>query len=35
VRAGFYGLDVERRVVFGLRRARRALRLEPPSPVED
>lgn len=35
VRAGFYGLDVERRVVFGLHRARRALRLEHPSPVED
>jgi hypothetical protein len=35
VRTGFYGLDVERRAVLGLRRARKALRVEPPTPVED
>jgi hypothetical protein len=35
VRAGFYGLDLERSAVVGLRRARKALRLEPVSPVED
>ena len=35
VRTGFYGLDLERRAVLGLRRARKALRLEPPTPVED
>ncbi len=35
VRTGFYGLDLERRAVLGLRRARKALRLEPVAPVED
>ncbi len=35
VRTGFYGLDVERRVTLGLRRARAALRLEHASLVED
>jgi hypothetical protein len=35
VRTGFYGLDLERRAVLGLRQARKALRLEPVSLVDD
>jgi hypothetical protein len=35
VRVGFYGLDLERRAVLGLRRAKAALRLRPLAPVED
>jgi hypothetical protein len=35
LRARFYGLDLERRAVLGLRRLKAALRLESPGPVED
>jgi len=35
VRTGFYGLDLERRAVLGLRHAKAALHMRDPRPVED
>jgi hypothetical protein len=35
VRLGFYGLDLDRRVVLGLHRLKAALTLRAPLPVED
>jgi hypothetical protein len=35
VRVGFYGLDFDRRAVLAVRRAKAALALKPPAPVED
>jgi hypothetical protein len=35
VKVGFYGLDVDRRAVLSLRRARAALTLRPPALIED
>jgi len=35
VKVGFYGLDLDRRAVLALRRARAALTLRPPALLED